>query len=142
MQTFITDHDMDKNAKNLDYRRLGKQRVEALQIAEILILNRASSWSRHPAVKMWKGYEAFLMKVYIPAIMKEWMERGYANAKCASKHFELMKLVRHKSVVVPSWLNDSFICSHRSNLVRKNPEIYGKLFPEVDDSLEYIWPMN
>ena len=61
MQTFITDFDMAQNAKKLDDKRLGKQRIEALQIANCLLV-KESRWKNHPAVKMWKGYERFLIR--------------------------------------------------------------------------------
>ena len=36
MQTFLVDRNMEKNAKILDRQRLGKQRVECLQILNCL----------------------------------------------------------------------------------------------------------
>ena len=41
----------------------------------------------------------------------------------------------------PPWLNDEFCLSHRSNLIRKNPEHYRPLWPDVLDNLPYIWPV-
>lgn len=40
----------------------------------------------------------------------------------------------------PSWLTDEFCLSHRSNLIRKNPDHYRPLWPDVPDNLPYIWP--
>lgn len=82
MQTFITDFNMAQNAKNLDNKRLGKQRVEALQIASCL-LEKETRWRNHPAVKMWKGYESFLIRRYIITLFAEWSNvRIYKNEKC------------------------------------------------------------
>ena len=58
MQTFLPYKDFRKSLQCLDYRRLGKQRVEAMQIHNILTgKNESSAWVNHPAVKMWKGHE-------------------------------------------------------------------------------------
>jgi hypothetical protein len=44
---------------------------------------------------------------------------------------------------LPPWLGDeAFHRSHRSSLLRKDPEHYGPLFPEVPDDLEYVWPVR
>jgi hypothetical protein len=141
MQTFIVYlRDIRKTAQVLDNKRLGKQRVEAIQIANILLgrTNR-KGWRNHPAVKMWRGYETFLVKVYLKEIMDEWTGRGFKNTKCQQHYEELCTLVDNK-LQRPSWLNSRFCICHRSNLIRKKPEYYGKLWPEIPDDLEYIWP--
>ena len=62
---------MKYNAEILDNKRLGKQRVEAIQIAKTLFgLN--NGWKNHPGTIRWKGYEPFLIKVYLKTIMDEW----------------------------------------------------------------------
>ena len=57
MQTFLPYPDIEKSLECLDRLRLGKQRVEAYQILNIL-LNRTKTkeWRNHPAVKMWEGH--------------------------------------------------------------------------------------
>ena len=50
--------DFIKSAKCLDYKRLGKQRVEAKQILNILLGETTKTgWRNHPSVLMWYGYE-------------------------------------------------------------------------------------
>ena len=39
------------------------------------------------------------------------------------------------------WLTDDLILSHRSNLIRKAPEHYAPLWPDVPDNLPYVWPV-
>jgi len=57
MQTFLPYPDFIDSVKALDYRRLGKQRVEARQILNILLENRKNGgWVNHPCTKMWRGY--------------------------------------------------------------------------------------
>ena len=42
---------------------------------------------------------------------------------------------------MPRWLGDeAFHLSHRSNLVRKDPEFYRLRFGDVPDDLPYVWP--
>lgn len=55
MMTFLPHEDFEKSAQSLDYRRLGKQRVEAMQIYNCLL--KPTRWKNHPAVLMWSGYE-------------------------------------------------------------------------------------
>lgn len=142
MQTFITSFDISKTAQNLDNKRLGKQRVEAIQIARSL-LGISNGWLNHPAVKMWKGYEAYLVKVYLRTIMDEWINRGYKNDKCEKHWQELMqrKEIKDQYPIMPNWITIDFCKSHQSNLIRKLPGYYGNLFPNIPDNLPYIWPI-
>lgn len=144
MQTFITDFDMAQNAKNLDNKRLGKQRVEALTIATCL-LEKENGWKNHPAVKMWKGNENYLILEYLPAIFKEWKSRGFKNEKCENWYDKLLFFINNQIFILtlrPTWMIQDFIEAHRSNLIRKNPEHYKPLFPNTKENLPYIWPVK
>lgn len=69
MQTFLPYERFIRSAEVLDWERLGKQRVEVLQILQSLAgLNR---WTNHPAVRMWRGHELSLMD-YGFDICAEW----------------------------------------------------------------------
>ena len=79
MQTFLPYKSFDKSFKVLDYRRLGKQRVEAMQILNVLLgRTKTKGWVNHPATKMWKGYENAL-KQYLNKCIDHWIARGYNN---------------------------------------------------------------
>jgi len=52
MQTFLPYQNYSRCAEVLDNKRLGKQRVECLQILNAL-LDASKGWKQHPAVKMW-----------------------------------------------------------------------------------------
>jgi hypothetical protein len=145
MQTFLPYDSFSRSASVLDRRRLGKQRVETLQILRTLA-GETSGWANHPAVKMWEGFEPALMR-YGLQICLEWSERGYRDT-CFDK---IAKFVRYfpwrgSSSPLgfppnPPWLGDKdFHRSHQSNLIRKNPTHYGPLFLGVPDDLPYIWP--
>lgn len=146
MQTFLPYADFKESAAVLDRARLGKQRVENLQIMHALV-NPDYGWQNHPAVKMWRGWEdAFLS--YQLAVVYEWSEvRGYKDT-CWEKTVDLFmhsQFIDDHALRMfdrPNWLgNADFHRSHRSNLLRKKPEHYGPLF-EVDlpNDLEYVWP--
>jgi hypothetical protein len=134
MQTFMPYPDMEKSIQVLDYRRLGKQRVETFQVLNILLdRTPTKGWRNHPVTRMWTGYEEAL-KLYQNYTINEWISRGYKNT---------MKLeeVTLEDVVMPSWFGvESFHQSHRSNLLRKDYEYYSQFFNEPSD-LEYLWPV-
>lgn len=148
MQTFITDFNLQKSAQNLDNKRLGKQRVEAIQIAQCLLI-KETRWKNHPAVKMWRGYEYYLM-YYIYITMYEWTSRGFKNTKCyenwnilnETKNLKLLSsMYSLPNLNKPIWITEDFIEAHRSNLIKKNPEYYKPLFPDTKEGLNYIWPV-
>jgi hypothetical protein len=44
---------------------------------------------------------------------------------------------------LPPWLgDDAFHRSHRSALVRKDPNTYAPLFADASNNLPYIWPTS
>ena len=143
MQTFLPFEDIKKTAEVLDDKRLGKQRIEAIQIARILLnITNTKGWRTHPAVKMWKGYEAYLIKVYLRTIMDEWANRGFKNIASEKHYEELSSLVKNQKPIPPNWITEEFTKSHQSNLLRKFSEHYSKFFLNVPSNLEYIWPIN
>ena len=140
MQTFLPYKEFDKCAEVLDYRRLGKQRVETLQILKALILPDYG-WKNHPATKMWEGYELNLA-AYGIAICREWVRRGYKDTcldKIAETVFKADKLLGYAAFI--DWITPELCLSHQSNLKRKDPTYYGPLFPDVRDDLPYVWPV-
>jgi hypothetical protein len=129
MQTFLPYPSFVASAKSLDYRRLGKQRVEARQILKAL--RSGGGWQHHPAVRMWGGFEGALV-LYGNLIIEEWMNRGYRNT---------MEICETGVVRMPPWLGDDvFHASHRSNLLRKDPNWYGQFGWTDRDDLPYVWP--
>lgn len=144
MQTFLPSPGYEESASILDNKRLGKQRVENLQIMRILVTGTGGGWKRHPAVLMWKGYEASLLD-YQYAICFEWhVMRGFKDT-CLRKTMDWFWTAPHlaEDKAEPWWLGREDIhLSHRSNLLRKDPEWYGDFVFEknLPDDLEYVWP--
>ena len=142
MQTFLPYDDPAKSARILDYKRLGKQRVETIQLLNILLrLTDKKGFSNHPATRMWKGYEPYLVKVYLKAMLVEWSRRGYNNCKSEQhyKRFMCIPYIKNSNPIKPPWITPEFCLSHQSNLVRKKSEYYSQIF-DVPDNLNYIWP--
>jgi len=139
MQTFLPYEDFDKSAQSLDRQRLGKQRVETMQIMNA-ILDPDYGWQNHPAVNMWRGHLISLMD-YQFAVCSEWVNRGYKDT-CLEKTFALVDQYSPDiRIGKPKWVgNYEFHISHQSNLLRKLPEHYSKYFVNVPDDLPYIWP--
>ncbi|MGW0284630.1 MSMEG_6728 family protein [Streptomyces sp. NPDC003236] len=151
MQTFLPDPDFHRSALLLDRRRLGKQRVEALQVLRGLTVP-GYGWRRHPAVRMWTGYEEALVR-YGLEICRVWRDRGHQDGCAASLVAGLAAErpgapVRDQQALaaaceLPPWLGDEdFHRSHRSALVRKDPDAYRGTFPGVPDDLPYVWPRS
>ncbi|EHY87052.1 MSMEG_6728 family protein [Saccharomonospora azurea] len=151
MQTFLPYPDFAETARVLDQRRLGKQRVETLQVLRALTVP-GHGWRRHPAVRMWAGYEEALTR-YGLAMCEHWSALGRADT-CAVKLVADLSgalgitTVRDQNALaaageLPPWFGDEdFHRSHRSSLVRKDPEHYRPLFPDVPDDLPYVWPAS
>jgi len=133
MQTFLPYIDFYQTARVLDNKRLGKQRVEASQILDILEGRSDNNWKHHPAVRMWQGYEQAL-RLYYNTMVKEWEGRGNENN---------MPLLHVFNFVSPHWLADKRLpLSHRGNLLRKDLEYYGQFgWSDADPEAPYWWPV-
>ena len=132
MQTFLPYRSFTRTMRCLDYQRLGKQRVEALQILNALA-GKSRGWRSHPAVLMWAGHEPSL-RMYLRCAILEWKRRGYVN------NMELPSPERCSSQK-PPWLTTAFVETHRSNLIRKAPGHYGPMWRTPSD-LPYLWPVS
>jgi hypothetical protein len=132
MQTFLPYPNFEQSARCLDDRRLGKQRVEALQILRALTVP-GYGWQHHPAVHMWRGYEDAL-RLYMNACIAEWVRRGYNNTMSPVP-------AREEPATMPPWLGDpDFHAAHRSNLLRKDPDYYRQFEWREPADLDYVWP--
>lgn len=139
MQTFLPYSDFVKSVKSLDYKRLGKQRVETFQVLNILLeRTETKGWRNHPVTNMWRGYEE-AMKLYQNITIQEWIDRGYNN----TMKFEI---VDPSNLIFPKWLGDeAFHYSHRAKLAWKNWNWYSDKFfdikSEPEHEPEYYWPV-
>jgi hypothetical protein len=150
VQTFLPDPDFDRSAELLDARRLGKQRVEVIQIVRALT-RPDYAWKSHPAVLMWQGHEEAL-GCYGQAMVRSWLALGFGDTCEATILDDLAAFgvppPRAQAELaaageLPPWLGDEALHrSHQSALVRKDPVFYGPRFPGVPDDLPYVWPVR
>jgi Pyrimidine dimer DNA glycosylase len=151
MQTFTPYADFEQALRTLDPRRLGKQRVEVIQIVRALTVP-GYAWSSHPAVLMWKSYEEALGRYGLTAC-DVWTEHGFSDSCAATITADLRAygVVEIRSYAelkaadaLPPWLFDEGLqLSHRSSLLRKDPEHYGPRFPsDTPLDLDYVWPVR
>lgn len=150
MQTFLPYADFEASAEILDHRRLGKQRVEALQVMRAVTVP-GYGWRHHPAARMWSGHVEALA-CYGLTICRVWTGRHFSDT-CAGKiEGEFLAIAPRRRrvrtqrelarrLLLPPWLGDeAFHRSHQAALVRKDPGHYRPYFPDVPDDLEYVWP--
>lgn len=122
-QTFMPYASFQKSAKCLDWRRLGKQRVEAQQILDALLGNptkagKVSPWRNRPLTNCWRGYENAL-RHYINCMIKEWVWRKYNN------NMPIHEI--EGEIVYPWWVGmPAFHSAHKSILYYKQPEWYSQ----------------
>ena len=83
---------------------------------------------------MWRGYENALA-FYKDLCIEEWVRRGYKNT--------MQKEESYGAIRLPGWLGREDIhASHRSNLLKKDPEFYGKYGWTEPDDIDYVWPVQ
>ncbi len=145
MQTFLPYPDFEASAASLDPPRLGKQRVETLQILRALQLPEYG-WSNHPAVVMWRHRVPALV-LYGLICARAWMRLGHADstydqmAEFAPEVVDRTQDDLAAQGLLPSWLgNPQLHLSHRSKLLAKDPAFYGARFAGVPTDLDYHWP--
>ena len=162
---FIIVPDLQRTAELLDRSRLGKQRLEALQIINCLTEYDSTGtitrgWKNHPATKSWIGFTNHL-KVYFNVITREWIKRGYLNTMPL---YEIDETPYHivqcgfngtsiifdpnqfNSYSFPFWVSFyPFYMSNQASLCRKDPKHYSFLLrDELKPFLNhgYFWPCN
>ena len=130
MQTFLPYESFEESASVLDWRRLGKQRVEGMQIINAINNPKKQGCQNHPATIMWTPYVNAL-KLYTNVIILEWIKRGYNNN---------MELYDFNNLEKPHWLGkEEFHSSHRANLLRKDYEYYSKFGWKENPEAPYVW---
>ena len=98
MQTFLPYASFEDVARTLDRKRLGKQRVEGMQILNVLAKppGYTGAWANHPAVKMWRGYENAL-KQYVNTMMRN------GNAAATRTPYPIMTLRASEFATPGGW---------------------------------------
>lgn len=148
MQTFLPYSSFMKTAKCLDYRRLGKQRVEAYQLANIYMNGGSGGYSNHPAYHMWKNHIPALIE-YGMIMCVEWEDRGYKD-NLFEKFYDINSELS-EPVIYPHFIgNEQLHSNHRACLLYKDykwysqfgwDEIPAKPLSNINGriTLPYIW---
>lgn len=170
MQTFLPFPSFRDSAECLDYRRLGKQRVETLQLLkaawqgplvlydkiekeyvynDVFDVNDKNNHESFDIRKTpWYNHPACQMWLgyelrlcrYGEEICEEWIRRGFKDT-CLSKLKKYSTYYGLQADNDPPFIGDEkFHTSYKSNLIRKDAGFYGPKFPDVPENLEYIWP--
>jgi hypothetical protein len=150
VQTFLPYADFERSARALDTKRLGKQRVETIQVVRALT-RPGYGWANHPVALMWKGFEEALGR-YGFTCCEVWTELGFGDTCALTIATDLraagVETVRTQADLasagaLPPWFgNEALHLSHRSALVRKDPALYRPRFPDAPDDLPYLWPVR
>lgn len=141
MQTFLPAQSYFQSSRILDDKRLIKQRVECKQILLALDPGSTSGWRRHPAVRMWRGYENELA-LYALNILLEFQRRGFKDKTNLRGFFDTrFKLTDFQPADYPPWLTNEFCSRHRAALLAKDFEFYKKYNWIEEPKIDYIWPV-
>ena len=133
MQTFLPLPNYLESMRCLDRVRLGNQ----IWLEGVILLK--GGWKHHPASKMWRGHE-YHLGLYLLDGCKILEERGKAYPEVI-KRIEA-EMIKFPNTGSPSWLGDEkFHASHRSNLLRKNPEWFSQFGWTEPADLPYVWPV-
>lgn len=157
MQTFLPYSSYRLTAKCLDRQRLGKQRIETLQILkplarDILTYNLPPhhaaflsaaipvGYSDHPVTRLWAGYEPSLCRYGI-SMCDEWISRGY-NDTTRPKLLAILEALKpfNPNPSCPPWTTDPAVhMQYRRLLLHKDSAHYGKYFPKLTpcESINY-----
>ncbi len=157
MQTFVPSIGFMRSASQLDDARLGKQRLETLQILDSI--ENGTGYKHHPINDMWRGYEEALVLYGLACLhewvvvrrhgdsttsqLKSWMDDlGMSHREVTyGKSGNVTGVAAGQEIVVPPWIGNLWVHrSHRSNLIRKVPHMYGRMFPGTPLDMPYLWP--
>ena len=145
--TFAPYPDAARTARVLDRRRLGKQRVECVQILRA-VLGVTHGWASHPATRAWLGHPGGLVS-YTLSMCSEWRRRGYVDNMARAA----LDLHPPDNDDAPDWWGHPLVHgSHRAVLHRKLPTHYdapdfvlaADTFPVLHDrpQTSYVWPTD
>jgi len=141
MQTFLPYPDFARSARCLDRARLGKQRVECLQIFRANSLTDPTvGWRNHPTTLMWWGFDQALAS-YALAVCEEWTRRNYVSNITSFFTDFLATCPDWTDACDPPWLgHPAFHASHRAALLAKDPAHYSQFGWAEEPKLDYWWP--
>jgi hypothetical protein len=143
--TWHTRFAFQGTADDLHTPTLGYQIHQAHQIFLALTTVEGSQEveTNHPVLRMWVGHE-YALAIYGMLLSDNYIRgRRQADNTMFKIYYMLKEFRKHFEVSYqePPWMRDADVCrSHRSNLARRQPELYGNKWPNNPENLPYIWP--
>lgn len=138
MQTFLPYPNFRQSASVLDWRRLGKQRVEAYQL--LLAMNNPlqKGWKNHPAYLIWQGHDVQLA-LYAISMCDEWTDRGYKDTT-RNKILSVLETSKYKNYDLPPIFGrEDYHSSHRAALLKKQYDHYSQFGWTEEPIQNYVW---
>lgn len=133
MQTFLPYPDYRRSMQCLDPSRLGNQCYR-----ECVTLIRGK-WPNHPASRMWQGHHYHLALYAFNGLLVLKDERGRHYPRWLDYFAEQMEVLPDTGP--PTWLGIERVhSSHRANLLRKDPQWYGRFGWTETPTEGYYWP--
>lgn len=158
MQTFMPDFDFRIVAATLDHKRLGKQRVEALQLLQAFN-DLANRWRNHPVFRMWYMNRG-LLAAYGIAMCNHWAALGYSD-NCKNRIIDALPCDTLRQFAItyattginslpemyelPEWMKPrdgyNIRSEYRAILLEKNFKHYGKMNWSEDPKPKMQYPL-
>jgi hypothetical protein len=136
-------------AEDLDIQRIALAAKESAELFNALCYGEQpeswpEAWERHPCRQMWLGYEPALA-AYSSAMCVRMCQLGVLPDPSTFTLLQTLREMQHDgedvSFVAPPWMTDTdVLLSHRSNLVRRWPAVFGKTWKGVPPRMAYVWP--
>jgi hypothetical protein len=148
MQTLLPYADYEEAASCLRDAELRSQISHAIIIVDSLHeIEGSEAWLQHPAIPMWRGYEAQLCN-YGLAMCDEAKKRGWKISGSEERlewHLGNVTTVDDFEMQTPPWATDPnrmslVIRTHRSFLMSKDRRFYAKYRWNVPPGLPLYWP--
>jgi len=150
LQTFLPYSDFERSARVLDPRRLGKQRVEVIQVVRALTLP-SYGWRHHPVTLMWSGFEEAL-GAYGLVVCRVWRELGSDDTFADTIGSDLARAgvgpLRSQDDLaatdeLPTWAGRRSVAPQPPvGALAQGSGLVRPALPDVPDDVPYVWPVR
>lgn len=141
LQVYMPFEDPALNIKVLHEDMVVSQCNVATTILKTLKGN-SKGWEWHPGVRMWSGNEEYLAQ-YIYRLVRE-CTRTFDFPDLYSIHVLALGYPKRSMMPEPPpwWMGDKrYHLGVMAQMIRQNPDWYGRIFKAVDPKTEQMWPL-
>lgn len=145
MITWFTRFSFDRSAADLTDITLGQQIDEGYEVFKALTGQDSKVDDNAPVLRMWEGYE-FALGLYVMCAGDQFTRiRRNIDMTFYEVYNDMQVMKQNDPEFVyeaPPWFRDADLCrSHRSNLIRRQPENYNDgRWPGTPPVMPYLWP--